>query len=55
MTLANDFLEAGEKEVVIEYFKDCKKFWKRNNGRLDSWIASIKGGGKPYLGANLKY
>jgi len=55
MSLANDLLEAGEKEAVIEYFKACKKFWEMNDGRLDSWIASIKGGGKPYFGTNLRY
>jgi len=55
MSLANDLLEAGEKKTVIEYFKDCKKFWKMNDGRLDSWIASIKGGGKPYFVVNLQY
>ena len=54
MSLANDLINAGEKEVVIEYLIDCKKFWKRNDGRLDSWIASIRGGGKPYFGANLR-
>jgi len=55
MSLANDLLEAGEEKAVIEYFKECKKFWERNDGRLDSWIASIKGGGKPYFGTNLQY
>ncbi len=55
MSLANDLLEAGEKKTVIEYFKDCKKFWKMNDGRLDSWIASIRGGGKSYFGTNLQY
>jgi len=55
MSLANDLLEAGEKSTVVKYFNDCKKFWERNDGRLDSWIASIRGGGKPYFGASLKY
>ncbi len=41
MSLANDLLDASEEEIVIEYFKDCKKFWEMNDGRLDSWIASI--------------
>jgi tetratricopeptide (TPR) repeat protein len=53
MSLANDLFENGEKETVIEYFELCKNFWKMNDGRLDSWIAAIKGGGKPYFGANL--
>ena len=55
MSLANELLDAGEKQVVIEYFQECKEFWERNDGRLDSWIASIKCGAKPYFGANLLY
>ncbi|MBT7070619.1 MAG: hypothetical protein HN975_06990 [Anaerolineae bacterium] len=55
MSLASELLDKGEKETVIEYFELCKKFWEMNDGRLDSWIASIKGGGKPYFGANLNY
>ncbi|MCP3874491.1 MAG: hypothetical protein GY699_15215 [Desulfobacteraceae bacterium] len=54
MSLANDLVELGEKEAVIEYFELCKKFWEMNDGRLDSWIAALKGGGKPYFGANLR-
>jgi hypothetical protein len=55
MSLADELLKKGEKETVIEYFELCKKFWEMNDGRLDSWIAAIKGGGKPYFGANLNY
>jgi tetratricopeptide (TPR) repeat protein len=55
MTLAKDLLEIGEKEIVIEYFELCRKFWELENGRLDSWSASIKGGGVPYFEANLLY
>lgn len=53
MNLAKDLLEKGEKEVVIQYFELCKVFWKSEDGRLDSWIAAIKGGGMPYLRPNL--
>lgn len=55
MSLANDLLEKGEKQSVIEYFGLCKKFWEREEGRLDSWIASIQGGGKPYFGTQIHY
>ena len=55
MSLANELLDKGQKEIVIEYFELCKKFWEMNDGRLDSWIASIRGGGKPYFGANLEF
>jgi len=55
MSLANDLLEMGEKETVIQYFEYCKKFWKSEDGRLDSWISAIRGGGKPYFGSNLHF
>ena len=55
MTLANILIEKGETEAVLEYFELCKKFWKMEGGRLDSWAASIRGGGKPHFGANLFY
>lgn len=55
MVLANALLERGEKECVIEYLSKVKKIWKFNDGRLDSWISSIKGGGKPYFGVNLEW
>lgn len=55
MVLANALLERDENECVIEYLNKVKKIWKYNDGRLDSWISSIKGGGKPYFGANLEW
>ena len=55
MTFANDLVEHGEKETVIDYLELCKRFWEMNDGRLDSWIAAIKGGGNPYFGMNLKF
>ena len=55
MSLANDLLELGETESVIEYFEMCKRFWKMEDGRLDSWAASIKGGGTPYFGTHSHY
>ena len=55
MSLANDLLEKGEKEPVITYFGLCKKFGEMEDGRLDSWAASIRGGGKPYFGIQVYY
>ena len=55
MSLASDLLEKGEQESVIAYFGLCKKFWRLEDGRLDSWAASIRGGGKPYFGVQLLY
>ncbi len=55
MMLAKALLARGEKNVVIEYLGSLKHVWEDNNGRLDSWIAAIKGGGEPYFGDNLLY
>jgi len=55
LSLAKDLLEKGEKEVVIEYLNDCKKFWRMGKGRLDDWIALVKGGRIPDFGPNLIY
>ncbi|PHS27180.1 MAG: hypothetical protein COA83_01270 [Methylophaga sp.] len=55
MSLAKYLTDIGENDAVIQYFNLCKKFWKMENGRLDSWSASLRGGGKPYYGTNLLY
>jgi hypothetical protein len=55
MMLARALLERGEKNVVIEYLGLLKNVWEDNDGRLDSWIAAIRGGGEPYFGNNLLY
>lgn len=55
MMLANALLEIGRTECVITYLELVKKIWKNDKGRLDSWISSIKGGVKPYFGANLNF
>ena len=55
MNLAKDLSDIGEKGTVIKYFELCKKFWKLEDGRLDSWIASLRGGGKPYYDSNTLY
>lgn len=55
MMLADILLDAGEDDAVISYFQSVKKMWINNEGRLDSWIASVKGGAKPYFGINLPY
>lgn len=55
MMLAKALLEAGEKVVVINYLESLKEIWIDNDGRINSWIAAIKGGGMPYFGNNLLY
>ncbi len=55
MSLAKDLLEKGERDVVVEYFELCRKFWKMDNGRLDQWSQQAKAGKVPDFGANLVY
>ncbi len=53
MTLALDLLAEGERDVVLEYFDLCSKFWQR--GELDTWTKDVKAGRTPNFGANLRY
>lgn len=55
MTLAKDLLEKGQKDVVVQYFEACKKFWTDDYGKLDKWIRTARSGGTPDFGANLRY
>jgi tetratricopeptide (TPR) repeat protein len=54
MTLAKELLEKGQKDVVLEFFDLCAKFW-RYQPRLEQWISIVKQGGIPDFGANLVY
>ena len=55
MALANELLRKGEKDVVLEYFELCSKFWKRarNLQKLQKWSAEVKEGKVPDFGPNL--
>jgi tetratricopeptide (TPR) repeat protein len=53
MALARDLLEHGERDVVLQYFELCKKFWDRP--KLQEWAAEINNGRIPDFGANLVY
>jgi len=53
MTLAKELLEKEEKDVVLEYFELCSKFWKSRRDRLDAWSAAVKDDRMPNFGANL--
>lgn len=55
MTLARDLIERGEKEVVLQYFDLCAKFWKMDLGKLGAWRAQVEKGEKPDFGPNLIY
>lgn len=55
MTLAKDLIEKGEKEVVIQYFDLCAKFWEMDFGKLAAWKAQVEKGETPDFGPNLLY
>ncbi len=55
MSLAKDLLAAGERDTVIEFFGECSSFWKQEFSKLNEWTATVKGGGVPEFGANLRY
>jgi hypothetical protein len=55
MSLAEDLLEKGERQSVLDYFEACRKFWKMSNGRLDGWAHDVQAGKMPNFGPNLEY
>ena len=55
MSLAKELLEKGEKDVVLQYFDLCRKFWSFHGDELDKWSQEVKAGKIPNFGANLEY
>jgi len=53
MSLAKDLLEKGQQEAVLEYFEQCRRFWKMHDGSLDQWGKEVRSGKVPNFGANL--
>ena len=53
MSLAKELVERGERETVVSYLEECRKFWP--NPRLTEWIRTIQNGGTPEFGPNLIY
>lgn len=53
MSLARELLERGERDVVLEFFELCRKFWECHKGRLDEWSDAVRGGLTPNFSANL--
>ena len=49
--LAQELLAKGQRETVLAYIDLCRKFWKMDNGRLDSWASAIRDGGSPNFSA----
>ena len=55
MMLAKALLEIGEREIVLEFFELCSKFWTLHRGRLEEWGDLAAAGGIPDFRANLVY
>ncbi len=57
MVLAKVLLEKGQKDIVLQYFDLCEKFWiagPANPGnKLKEWREVVKAGGVPDFGMNL--
>lgn len=55
LSLAKALLEAGHKEVVLEYWELCRRFWDMDDGRLSQWTEDVNAGKIPKFGASLWY
>jgi hypothetical protein len=56
MALAKELLDAGEKEVVLDYFTEVSRFWQEGcHGSLEGWEAAIRAGRKPNFGNQVLY
>ena len=55
MSLAKELVEHGQSDAVLRYLGLCKKFWKDDDGKLDSWGEAIRGGRNPDFGSSLRY
>lgn len=53
MELAQQLLEKGEREAVLQYFDLCAKFWRDREGKLGEWKTIVYEGKVPKFGVNL--
>ena len=53
VTLAKALLERGERQVVLEYFDECRRFWAAGAQTLDRWSEAVRRGEMPAFGENL--
>lgn len=44
LSLASELLKRDEREVVIGYLHECRRFWIGGRDVLDTWIVKIRGG-----------
>jgi tetratricopeptide (TPR) repeat protein len=53
MKLADELLERGERETVLQYFELCRAFWTMGAQRLGDWGRAVRAGGRPDFGPSL--
>jgi hypothetical protein len=54
MMLASELLKKGERSTVLDYFEMCRTFWKSGAATLDAWGETVRNGGTPVFGVNLR-
>jgi len=55
MSLAEELLEHGQRDVVVQYFDECQVFWRSDFGALRKWRILVRLHLPPDFGANLVY
>jgi hypothetical protein len=50
LTLVDELLKCGERDIVVQYLEQCRQFWKTGSRRLDEWITEIRSGKLPDFG-----
>jgi hypothetical protein len=55
MILAKELFERGERQVLLEYFRLCDRFWDLDWGKLGRWSKQVNEGVEPDFGPNLVY
>ena len=53
MSLARELLLASERDTVIQFLEECRRFWRNDEGKIDLWEAQIQRGEMPTFGLNL--
>ena len=55
MDLAQDLLREGRREVVLEFFAKCGRFWEDEDGFLKQWAQDVREGRMPDFDAKYRH
>ncbi len=44
-TLAQDLVDHGEREAVVQFLEQCREFWKNDQGAIDHYIKVVRAPG----------